>query len=249
MKVAVILGLSLAVVLALLLGWYVLRLARRRALGTPSGTAPKGDDGALAVASGLAPAVRAAFSGQEEEGAPAYNAPLVLLAGEPGSGKSALLQHDDARDGHPAGPLRWHQLPQGWVLAADTAYLGLDDQDGAEAWQALAEELQRRRPRRPLDGVLLTIAADSLVGPQAWPAAELERRAVLAQRRLGEMQSLFGLRLPVYLLITRADQLEGFPFSRPRCRTDCARPCWVGRIPTIPRRCSGRNGYRKDFRI
>lgn len=210
MKTAVILGLLLAVILALLLGWYVLRLARRRALGTPSGAAPKGDDGALAVAGGLAPAVRAAFSGQEEEGAPAYNAPLVLLAGEPGSGKSALLQDDHAHDGAPSGPLRWHQLPQGWVLAADTAYLGLDDQDGAEAWQALAEELQRRRPRRPLDGVLLTIAADALVGPQAWPAAELERRAALAQRRLGEMQSLFGLRLPVYLLVTRADQLQGF---------------------------------------
>jgi type VI secretion system protein ImpL len=206
MRIAGTLGLLLALAVAVLLGWYVLRLARRRALGTPAGAAPQGDDGALAVAAGLVPAVRAAFAGREEESGAAYHAPLVLLAGEPGSGKSALLDDSSA----PSGPLRWHELPQGWVLAADTAYLGLDDQDGAEAWQALAEELQRRRPRRPLDGILLTIAADTLVGPQAWLAAELERRAALAQRRLGEMQSLFGLRLPVYLLITRADQLDGF---------------------------------------
>ncbi|MGO4378055.1 type VI secretion system protein [Pseudoduganella sp. RAF19] len=210
MKIAGIVGLVLALLLAVFLGWYVLRLARRRALGTPSGTAPKSDDGPLAAAAGLAPAVRAAFAGREEEGAPAYNAPLVLLAGEPGSGKSSLLQDADAHDQNASSPLRWHELPQGWVLAADTAYLGLDDQDGAEAWQALADELQRRRPRRPLDGILLTIGADSLVGPNAWPPIELERRAALAQRRLGEMQALFGLRLPVYLLITRCDQLEGF---------------------------------------
>lgn len=206
MSVVSILAALVALLLAALLAAYVVVLARRRASVTPAGAAPQSDSTPAAAAAGLVPGVLAALAGREE-GGPAYHAPLVLLTGEPESGKSALLQDGDAAS---AAPLRWHKLPQGWILSADTAYLGLDDQEGAQAWQALAEQLQRRRPRRPLDGVVLTIAADTLAGPKAWPAPELERRAALAQRRLGEMQSLFGLRLPVYVVITRADKLDGF---------------------------------------
>ena len=196
---------SLALLLALLLAWYVLRLARRRALASAQGKAPPADAGPVAAAAGLAPAVHAAFAGQEEDGNAAYDAPLVLLAGEGGAARSTLehAANDDA-------PLRWHMTPQGWVLYADMMAFGFVSEEGSEGWQALAQQLERRRPRRPLDGVLLAVPASALHGPLAWPPLELERRAAQARRRLGELQRAFGLRLPVYLLISHCEQLDGF---------------------------------------
>ncbi|MBJ7313455.1 hypothetical protein H7U20_25120, partial [Rugamonas sp. CCM 8940] len=159
-------------------------------------------------------ALDAAFASAREwvsSGRSNEDVPLVWLAGEPGSGKSSLLRMAaDGDDAAGQGVLSWHRLPQGWVLETDASYLGLDDKAGAPGWRALAEKLQRNRPRRPLDAVLLTLPADSLLGKNAWPLAEVERRAALVQQSLAEMQSLLGLRLPVYVLITRADTLTGF---------------------------------------
>ena len=210
MKMAGALGLVLALLAALFLGWFVLRLARRRALAMPPGPAPQVDAGALAAAAALVPAVRAAFTGREEEGGLAYDIPLVLLLGEPRAEQSLVMPEAGEPPVQESDPLRWHRTAQGWILAADAAYLGLDAPEDSAAWQALAEELQRRRPRRPLDGILLSIEADALQGPQAWPAVELERRAGLIQRRLDYLQRLFGLRLPVYLVIAHAERLDGY---------------------------------------
>jgi len=195
----------LALALALLLVWYVLRLARRRALVQASGKAPPADTGPVAAAAGLGPAVRAAFAGREEEGSPAYQAPLVLLAGPRGAAACALEHAVD--DGK---VLRWHAAQQGWVLCADTNALGFEREEDDEGWLALADELERRRPRRPLDSILLAIPAAALYGPQAWPPLEIERRAKLARRRLDQLQRRCGLRLPVYLLVTGCSALEGF---------------------------------------
>ena len=188
---------GLALLLSLLLASYVLRLARRRALARASGEAPPADRGPVAAAASLAPAVRAAFAGREEEGSPAYQAPLALLIGPA-----------DAASG--GAVLRWQATPEGWVLDADMAAFGFETEEGSEAWLALADELERRRPRRPLDSILLAVPAAALHGALAWPPLEAERRADLAQRRLDQLQRRFGLRLPVYILVTQCGQLEGF---------------------------------------
>ncbi|PHV04057.1 hypothetical protein CSQ96_27820 [Janthinobacterium sp. BJB412] len=217
-------GVLLVLLLALCLGlfFYVLRAARRRAAAAPAEAAAGAAATAAMAAAAAAPdtlaarldqALDAAFASAREwvsSGRSNEEVPLVWLAGEPGSGKSSLLRMADGGDDAGQGVLSWHRLPQGWVLETDASYLGLDDKAGAPGWRALAEKLQRNRPRRPLDAVLLTLPADSLLGQDAWPLAEVERRAALVQQSLAEMQSLLGLRLPVYLLITRADALTGF---------------------------------------
>ncbi len=200
-------ALALALLLALLLVWYVLRLARRRALAHAAGTAPPADSGPVAAAAGLVPAVRAAFAGRDEAASAAYQVPQVLLVGPRGAASSALEQ---AVRGDDEQALRWHAAAQGWILCADMAAFGFEHEEGAQGWLALAEELERRRPRRPLDGILLAIPASALYGPQAWSPLELERRAALARVRLDALQRRCGLRLPLYLLVTHCAQLDGF---------------------------------------
>lgn len=188
---------ALALLLSLLLASYVLRLARRRALARAAGDAPPADRGPAAAAASLAPAVRAAFAGRDEEGSPAYEAPLALLVG-PADGAGSDVA------------LRWEATPQGWMLHADGAAFGFENEEGSEAWLALADELERRRPRRPLDSILLALPASALYGALAWPPLEAERRADLARRRLDALQRRFGLRLPLYIVVTQCGQLEGF---------------------------------------
>jgi type VI secretion system protein ImpL len=211
---AVLLLLLVGLLLSLALFYLVLRSARKRAAAADAPVKP----GTLLdkAASNLQTALEASFSAVREwvPGLRSrYAEPLILVTGEAGSGKTSLLRNAAPLQGmeDEAGMLNWYRLAQGWILEAHGAFLGLDDGDGeADGWQELAERLRNNRPRRPLDGIVLTVATDALVGPAAWTRAELERRAGLVQQRLAEMQNATGLRLPVYLLITRADQLKGF---------------------------------------
>jgi hypothetical protein len=206
--------LAVGLVLCLVLACVVLRSARRRAAGPDAPAKP----GALLgkAAASLQTALDISFSAVREwvPGVRSrYAEPLFLMTGEPGSGKTSLLRSAAPQQSveDEKGMLNWYRLSQGWILEAHGAFLGIDDEDGgAGGWLALAGRLQASRPRRPLDGIVLTVAADALLGPAAWTRPELERRAGLVQQRLAAMQSATGLRLPVYLLVTRADRLSGF---------------------------------------
>ncbi|MFL6656529.1 MAG: type VI secretion system protein, partial [Massilia sp.] len=142
-----------------------------------------------------------------------YDVPLVMLAGDAGSGKSSMLENSGlsavaTREQGTAGELRWHHFDQGVVLEVGASYLGIDSLPGQQvpAWNGLGSAMQRYRPRRPVDAIVLTVGADALAGS----LEDLELDAEQLQRRLSEMQVQFGLRLPVYLVVTKADLLDDF---------------------------------------
>lgn len=221
MSVALIVLLA-GLLLALLLLVLVLRSARARARRDPAAArqgAAQAERGGAVVR--LQAAVLTLFAGlvtRLPRLTERYDLPLLMLAGDGGSGKSAVLAHsglaeaDAAPDVAVRGQLQaWH-FNQAVVLEVGGGYLGeeADTQDAAPAWHALGAQLQRYRPRRPLDGVVLCLPGDLLAGPGALGIGQLEQHAARMQRRLGELQALLGLRLPVYLLITKSDQLEGY---------------------------------------
>jgi type VI secretion system protein ImpL len=69
----------------------------------------------------------------------------------------------------------------------------------------------RYRPRQPLNGVILTIPATDLLESSSDPEHphRLAHIADLAQR-LDQIQHLTGLSLPVYVLVTKCDAINGF---------------------------------------
>ncbi|SHH10232.1 type VI secretion system protein [Massilia sp. CF038] len=211
--IAILLGAAL--VLSLLLLWLLLRAARRRAQrgteGAPGGASETGAPAAL-----TRHAASAAFSGLGAllpETAQRYDVPLVLLAGDNASGKSHLLatcglERATAQHSPGGGALTWHAFDRGVVLEVGADYLDLAQRPGApaRAWDALAEAIQRYRPRRPLDAIVIAVGADVLSGPRD----ALERLAEHLQRRVAHLQWQFGLRLPLYVLVTKADLVPGF---------------------------------------
>jgi type VI secretion system protein ImpL len=147
---------------------------------------------------------------------PLYALPWYLVIGSSGSGKSTALRsarlptplsapHHDAGPGFT--PCAWWFLdgavfietPGSYTMPAET---GVD----ARAWQKLLSLLTVYRRKEPLNGIIVTVAADLLFNSEA---ARLEREAVLIRNRLDEAMRAAGSKIPVYLLITKCDLIAG----------------------------------------
>jgi len=203
----------------------VLRRARRAA-APPSAAEPKKEEAKDALGStpgvskSFARAVAALRSYVPGRGA-RYRIPWVAVLGPAGAGVSSVSRavdlprpfasptdNDDPR--HP--DLGWQffeggvllDVPGGWVLDRDGT--GHDEQ----GWRTFLRHLERWRPDRPLDAVVLAIPANDLMGPDAPGRSELLARADALRERLSSAQRRLGLRFPVHILITRCDRVPGF---------------------------------------
>ena len=171
-----------------------------------------------------------------------YNIPWYVLIGEAGSGKSAVadalsgLNTETVDPAHPQYAPRWLLLDDAVLIdlpgrsflsetpqAARTLplepELKMRDAELAtdrRAWKSFLRLAVRFRPRQPLNGIVLTIAATELLeaSDDVEHPDRLARIAALAQR-LDDIQHVAGLSLPVDILITKCDAIEGFSsFSR-----------------------------------
>lgn len=151
-----------------------------------------------------------------------YQKTWVILLGQAGAGKSSLIaslgelrQHPDAQyatlPGVPA--TAWYSLPQGELIDPQ-GKLSAAAPDGPDAasWRSVLSAILHLRPERALDGVLLVISARSLL------EADLEKcraLAIDARRQLDDLRREMSLVLPVYVVISQCDVIDGFgPFWR-----------------------------------
>jgi type VI secretion system protein ImpL len=75
------------------------------------------------------------------------------------------------------------------------------------SWSGFLAMLRKARPRQPLNGVLVTVSVSDLLGKGP---AERGDYAARVRARLQELHEHLGVRLPIYLLVTKADLLAGF---------------------------------------
>lgn len=147
-----------------------------------------------------------------------YSIPWYLILGPSSSGKSSILNsladlhlpEQDANQTNFNG-CEWFMFMNGIVMevkdnifaAASTKSIVNKD------WQLLSMLLAYFRPRKPLDGVVLTLPVDFLKRDEKFPA----EKKIIAQNMFDNlfwMQNTLNLRLPVYVILTKADLLEGF---------------------------------------
>jgi type VI secretion system protein ImpL len=155
---------------------------------------------------------------KQYKGLPLYAVPWYVLLGTSQSGKTTLLQsvansfapfaHPHASAGTPTQDCDWWFFNTAIVL--DTAgrytYQAAGDQDSAP-WYRFLQMLRMARPLQPVNGLIVTLAADRLATASQ---DELRLEATAVRKRIDEAIRELGVNFPVYLLLTRCDLIEGF---------------------------------------
>ncbi|MGB3543053.1 type VI secretion system membrane subunit TssM [Rubrivirga sp.] len=142
-----------------------------------------------------------------------YALPWYLMVGPPGAGKTTALLKSGLR--FPAGAERikgvggtrncdWFFTDEAILL--DTAGRYTTENEDRDEWDAFLDTLKISRPDRPINGIMVAISAQDLLGDEV----DLEDHADNIRRRIDEMVQQLGLRLPVYLVITKTDLIPGF---------------------------------------
>jgi type VI secretion system protein ImpL len=152
-----------------------------------------------------------------------HHVPFYLLVGAEGARDADLLSASglDLPWGTPGeagmslGNGRgFHFFERGVVLdMAGESVLRADGVSSDEkGWNQLMQLLQQLRPRRPIDGVIVTLPCGELLDASVDEArrAELATRAGRIFRKLWEAQQRLGFRLPAYVVVSGCERLTGF---------------------------------------
>ncbi len=151
-----------------------------------------------------------------------YEQPWYAIIGPPGAGKTTALLNAglhfplaaEMGKGAVSG-VGGTRLCEWWfteeAVLIDTAgrYTTQDSNTAVDraGWSAFLDLLQRTRPRQPLNGVIVAIALSDVARA---PPAERLAHAQSIRQRIKELETRFGMRVPVYALFTKADLIAGF---------------------------------------
>lgn len=141
-----------------------------------------------------------------------YERPWYVLLGPSGAGKTTILRTLVAP--HPfidSGLLNWGIFRNGVVLDMAGRYALSDDKTAwydyrHRLWRTFLRLMLYYRERRPLDGIVLVIPLHDFAH---WNESQQVSARLLANRILSICRRT-GMIVPVYVVVTHADQLEGY---------------------------------------
>ena len=147
-----------------------------------------------------------------------YDLPWYMVVGERASGKTELIRRgtQDFRPGF-QDPLlgiggtvnmNWWFTNHGVLLDTAGALMLPEVQTGKnESWEKFLTLLQTQRKQCPINGLVLVIPADTLLTD---PEEQVNTKASQIAQRFEEIQGRFGIRFPVFVVITKCDKINGF---------------------------------------
>ncbi|WP_192384552.1 type VI secretion system membrane subunit TssM [Mesorhizobium silamurunense] len=153
---------------------------------------------------------------------PRYQLPCYAIIGSPESGKTTAIANSGLSFPLAEKPRRksvgvlkgtrncdWWFTDRAVLIDTPGYYLvhkRNPEQDKA-VWHGFLRLLRRWRRRQPLNGVLVTIAINELSSSSE---EELFEHARCIRQRILELYRELGLRLPIYVLLTKSDLIAGF---------------------------------------
>lgn len=151
-----------------------------------------------------------------------YQLPWYLFVGAPGSGKTTALTHSglhfplshsqgSAAVGGVGGTRNcdWWFTDEAVLLDTAGRYTSQDSYVEVDqaAWIGFLDLLKKHRPRRPINGVIVTLSVSDLLQQNE---AQRQTQAQAIRARVQELHERLGLIFPVYVVVTKCDLLAGF---------------------------------------
>jgi len=180
--------------------------------GQPAGAAGIGDAELVGRFRDAVTEIRRSFGGRSG----VYELPWYLVIGETGAGKSTLLaeagldvpaQYTQSRLFGPTQSCEFVLANEAIVLDTSGRYLSTDAEADDAEWRRVLALLRQSRPDCPIDGLIVTLPASTLLSR---PPHELEDAARRLRQRMNQIKIDLGVDAPIYLVISKADQIEGF---------------------------------------
>ncbi len=144
-----------------------------------------------------------------------YEVPWLLVIGETGAGKTEALrqsgldlpaEYAHVLRGGSTRDCEWWLTNQLIVLDTSGRYLEAGD-EARQQWRRLLRLLRRSRPKRPLEGLVVAVSAAGLLSRSP---AELAQAGRELRLRMNALTETLRVDVPVYVLVTQSDRIEGF---------------------------------------
>lgn len=152
-----------------------------------------------------------------KRGNPLYVLPWYMVFGESDSGKTTAITSSRLKtiltDVGPVAGVSATKNCDWWffeeAIILDTAgryAVPIDESRDKEEWEQFLALLVKYRKKEPLNGLIITVPADRLIGGDEDSLHEYGRSL---RRRINELMRVLGVRFPVYVLVTKMDLLLG----------------------------------------
>ena len=135
-----------------------------------------------------------------------YKLPCFMIMGPKGSGKTTLLnslKFEYLRTNNTDNDSLWKLFKEGAIFE----FPDIDAvQDKSSFWSFISELFVFIRPRRPLDGIIVTVPADFFMSE----TTNIEMQAREMFDRIFKFQRDINFKLPIYFIVTKSDKIFGF---------------------------------------
>jgi type VI secretion system protein ImpL len=151
-------------------------------------------------------------------GNPLYVLPWFMVMGESGSGKTTAITRSrltpmlretaQTRQIVQTSNCDWWFFSEAVVIDTAGRYVSPDGNErDHEEWDYLLELFGKYRSREGLNGLVIAIDAPTLL---AGDVNTIENRGRSLRDRLDQLMRLFEKRFPIYIMVTKCDQIYGF---------------------------------------